>query len=200
MKDKVGKWIGNVLILLSVIAILYVYLDLYNRGHIQCAKSDLGNRTFLISTFGYALLFVIFGIRLSSSKKLEGSLRKIRINKKLLVGIGSIIGMFSMIIYLLIGFRIQNFIEDKVDDKINSQLKIDGVPIVGIVERSYSKYYNRRHSKIKYDQIDIKYETSNGTFHTCYSLRDYTIKNVNVGDTLNFIISKSNPDYILLKK
>lgn len=200
MNDIIGKWIGNVLILTSVIAILYVYVDLYNWGHIQCAKSNLENRTFLISTFGYALLFIIFENRLSSSKKLECIFQKIRVNRKLSIAIRLITSMFFIIIYLLIGFRIQNLIEDKVDNKIKSQLKIDGIPIFGIVERSYSKYYNRRHSKIKYDQIDIKYETENRIFYTCYSLKGMTAKNINVGDTLNFIISKSNPDYILLKK
>lgn len=200
MKDKIGKWIGNILIISSVLSILYVYVNLYKYGHIQCAKSDLENNTFLISTFGYALLFVILGARLSTSKKLDVHIQKIRINRKLLIAIGTFIGIFFMIIYLQIGFRIQNMIEESVDNNIKSQLKIDGKPIVGIVESSYSKYYNRRHSKIKYDQIEIKYKTEGITFHTCYSLNDRIINNINVGDTLNFIISKSNPDYILLKK
>lgn len=200
MKDKIGRWIGNILIFASILSILYVYFNLYKYGHLQCSKSDLENRTFLISTLGYALIFVIAGSRLSASKNIEDRINKIQINRKLLVVIGAFFGVIFMIIYLLIGFKIQNIIEESVDNNIKTQLKTDGVPIIGFVEKSYSKNYNRRHSKIQKEQIEFKYNIEGKTVYACYSLGNRTENNFKLGDTLNFIISKSKPEYILLKE
>ena len=198
-KDILGRWIGNFLIVVSILSILYVYFDLYKNGHFQCSKTDLENRTFLISSFGYAILIVIIGSRLSSSKRIDERLKKLPINRRILVVIGTFSGVIIVILYLLAGIKIQNLIEKSVENRIETQLKLDGVTTIGIVHDFYTKSYSRRNSKIEREHIEFKYERNNKIIYTCYSLKLGNNRQYKVGDTLYFDISLSKPEYILLK-
>ena len=198
-KDILGRWIGNILIVVSILSILYVYFDLYKNGHFQCSKTYLENRTFIISSFGYALLIVIIGSRFSSSKKIDAQLKKLPINRRILVVIGTFLGVIIVILYLLAGIKIQNLIEKSVENRIENQLKLDGVPTIGIVRDFYTKSYSRRNSKIEREQIEFEYERNGKIINTCYSLKLDNRRQYKIGDKLKFVISQSKPEYILLK-
>jgi hypothetical protein len=199
MKDKIGKWIGNFFLLASCVTIPCAYLYLYNYGHIQCAKLDIENDIKFISTGCYAIIFTLLVVRLSNAITLDTFIKKLGMNRIVFVAISTISGIILLIAYMFAGFKAQEFIESSVDQKIRTQLNIDGVRVIGVVEKSYSKFYGRRDSKIRHDQIEIRYVLEGKTIHSCYAFDDYQSKKINKGDTLNFIVSTSKTEYILLK-
>ena len=116
-----------------------------------------------------------------------------------MVVIGTISTIILLFAYLMAGFKAQEFIERSVESKIKTQLTVDGVRVTGIVEGFHSKYYGRTGDKIRHDQIEIRYVLDGKIKRSSYALDDDDSKKINKGDSLNFIVSTSKPDYILLK-
>lgn len=197
---KIGYWIGNILLFIGIVLIGYSYFQYYNLGHNQCTKSDLENSTFWKVTISACLMFVILGRRTASSKKIEQKVNKLKMNKKLLIFLG-VIGFWIVFISIFIlGMKLHSFVEDKITEKIKKQIDIDGVQIKGIVENYSMSFYKRRNTEIQRDKIEFKYILSDDTIHSCYSLNYDQMNKIVIGDTLNFIISKSHPEYIMIEE
>lgn len=197
--NKIGYWIGNVLLFTGIALIAYSYFQYYHLGHIQCTKSDLENSTFWKVGISACLMFVILGRRAASSKKIAQKVNNLRMNKKLLIFLG-VIGFWMVFISMnFLGMKINSFIEVKIIEKVKKQIAIDGVQVKGIVENYSRSFYKRRNSEIQRDKIAFKYILSADTIHSCYSLNDDQKTKFEIGDTLNFIISKSHPEYLLLE-
>jgi amino acid transporter len=199
MKDRIGKWIGNFFLIASIFTIPSAYLYLYCYGHLQHSKLDLEYNVFFITSFCYALIFLTACVRLSDSKKLDNYVKKLGIKRIVMVVIGTISTIILLFAYLMAGFKAQEFIERSVESKIKTQLTVDGVRVTGIVEGFHSKYYGRTGDKIRHDQIEIRYVLDGKIKRSSYALDEYNSKKIKKGDSLNFIVSSSKPEYILLK-
>lgn len=196
-RNKIGKWAGNILLFLSCVLVIYSYLNLYNNGHKQCIKPELEKTTFLVTSSSYALIFFIIGQRLS---KKFGERRKVTATKSKLNKFATIVlGLILLIGFLIVTSKIQFIIEDTVEAKIRKQLEVDGVTQEGIV-LSYRSIFSsgKGGRRIEYDQIEFKYISDQKTRYACYSIEYGRKEKCKIGDTLDFIISKSNPEYILL--
>ncbi len=174
-------------------------MNLYNNGHKQCTKPDIEKTTFLLTSSSYALIFLIIVQRLS--KKFSERRKRIGNQSKLNKLATIVFGLALMISYLIITAKIQFIIEDTIETKIRQQLEIDGVMQEGIV-LNYQSVFSRGKGgrRIKYELIEFKYISDQTTSYACYSIEYGKKEKHKIGDTLDLIISKSNPDYILLNE
>jgi hypothetical protein len=192
-EQKLGFWFGNFLILCSLALILWQYYNLYIYGHLQCRKSEFENDTIDYANWGYIiLLFVLFFKSIS--------LLKVEFSDNAIIGIlCSFLFVMSILLSVFMNKYFVGLIINKVNDRIENKINLDGQKNKGVVSFDYYTTRSWKGNRTDYYYVRFKYLSGRDSVSSCYSF-GMQPQQYKAGDTISFLISKSNPEYIKISE